>query len=102
MREYVKDRDGDVWQRSGADSWYSPGLVVRTRLQVEQEFGPVTPCDAHGNPLTLDTDTRALLADAFEDFARRSVALRTDSRWNERHEIAARETAAALRSGEIG
>lgn len=72
MPEYVKDRDGDVWQRDadGADSWYSPGLRRRTREEIEA-FAPLTPCDVNGNDLPSSTpdDVRALLADAFDGLA---------------------------------
>jgi hypothetical protein len=105
MPEYVKDNDGDVWEDDGSDQWYNryaSGLM--TRAEVDREFGPLTPCDADGEPLTsaAPVDARALLANAFDDYARR-LADTWRSRISESNpfERCARETAAAVRSGEV-
>lgn len=104
MREWVKDSDGDVWQRDadGADSWYSPGLTSRTYEEIDREFGPLLPCNADGGPVDSVGTTRALVAAAFEDFANRLEAewRRTPIRSNP-FGSAAKDTAAAIRSGEL-
>ncbi len=60
---YVKDRSGDMWMQreDGSYVWirYSDGtpLVPGERLELysyaalEEQYGPLTPCDESGNPL---------------------------------------------------
>lgn len=105
MREFIRDADGDVWERIGDDSWQCRGedIPKRDRAGVERKYGPVVACDIDGNALsTPPADVRALVAAAFEDLADRFSA--EWSRTPIRHDplsVAARETAAAMRRGDI-
>jgi hypothetical protein len=106
MREFIRDADGDVWERIGGDSWQCRGedIPMRDRAGLERKYGPVAPCDIDGNDLTSFTtgDFRALVAAAFEDYARRlAETWRHGSAEVNPFDRCAKETASAIRRGEI-
>lgn len=115
MSEYGKDSEGDVWSVDGDFlrhyRWSDGGLGdrywKRARETVADTYGALSACDESGKPLA-ETDVRALVTAAFLDFAERlhdgfmgategspaEAAYQAVSR-------RARETAAAILSGEV-
>lgn len=97
MRELLRDVDGDVWEHEGDDRWHLSGEPILTREEIESAHGPVVPLTE-----TVVDDVRALVVAAFDDFAHRMAAT-----WNagsgefNPFERCARETAEAVRSGEL-
>lgn len=60
----VTDNDGDVWTLNEETGYYSSrGLIDRTLVEIEAEFGPTSAAST--------VAVRRLLADALEDVARR-------------------------------
>lgn len=84
MREYVRDGDGDVWVIEGGQLRHhrwpdgNPGNRSWTvgREEAEDSYGPLTPCDADGEPLpaALPDEVRSLVADAFDGLAEQMSA----------------------------
>jgi hypothetical protein len=110
VAEYVKDNDGDVWTRDGAeDRWTCRGLDPRTLAQVTVDFGPVVPCAEDGTPVPSApvVDVRGLVAAAFLDLAELASAWLFDEDDPVRYEVGSRvsswaeATAEAVRRGDI-
>lgn len=80
MPEYMRDCEGDVWERD--DRWRYGGVEPRTTEELEADYGPLTRVDADGEPKGSGTpdvnsgtaDVRALVAAAFDDLAGRMSA----------------------------
>lgn len=106
MAEYIRDSDGFAWEHVGGDRWALPDGTTLSQEEVNRQFGPLTTYG--GEPLTpAPDDVRALVSNAFEDFAGRVTASDwTSQSYDEAayyRTVAARaaETVAALRSGRI-
>lgn len=110
MPEYLKDVDADIWRRDDdeVDEWQCLGgdATLLSRAEIAQRYSPLVSCDAYGDsipsPTDTDTDIRALVASAFDDYASRlAVAWQSGStEWNP-FERCAKETAEAVRSGTV-
>jgi hypothetical protein len=101
--EYVRDRDGDVWEWDASGGVFrSSALYPRTRDELTADFGPISPCAADGRPLDSPDTVRALVAGAFLDYAERWEAeyARVPARHNPFAAVA-RETADAILRGDV-
>jgi hypothetical protein len=103
VSEYVRDRDGDVWEwDASSEVFRASALYPRTRDELTADFGPISPCAADGSPLEKPEIIRALVAGAFLDYA---------ERWEEEYRRRpcshnpfaglARETADAILRGDV-